>query len=103
MDSGWRRSGELIGIRQAAAGLVDESPIGKNEFGRAVSDRAGRSAPGKCLEDRAHLRRRGQRCLLDGWRRHEHPGGSAPELAETLVVQEKEDLVLKDRANKTHS
>src|ERR1700687_4010096 len=57
MDGGWRRSGELIGIRQAVAGLVDESPIGKNEFGSAGSDGAGRSAPGECLEHRAHLRR----------------------------------------------
>src|SRR5882724_10197064 len=103
MDGGGRRSGELIGIRQAVAGLVDESPIGKNEFGSAGSDGAGRTAPGECLEHRAHLRRSGQRCLLDRRRRHEHPGGSAPELPQTLIIQEKEDLVLNDTTTKTHS
>src|ERR1700687_3500384 len=96
-------SGKLVGVRQAVSGLVDEGPVGKSEFGGAASDGPSRGAPGECLEDGAHLRRRCQSRLLNGGRRHKHPRGGAPVLPQTFVVQEKEDFVLNNRATQTTS
>lgn len=65
MDSGRRRIGEQIGVRQTLAGLISESSVRENKSWAAIPNRTSGRAPWESLENGTHLRRRGQGCLLD--------------------------------------